>query len=156
MKCEEIKRKLSAFLDNELKEEDMRLIRDHLKECKMCAEELQAINSVWNFVEKAEGLEPSPYFWTRLSARIAQQEKEKTFRWNFLRRLISNPIPVAAAAALVLGLLLGNFVGRMLYPNGSYTNGTAEVLALNTFDDLPSGSLADAYYSILTENGGEQ
>lgn len=157
MKCEEIQKKLSALIDNELKEEEVSLIQEHLKECQGCAEELRAINTAWDFMETAEEMEPSPYFWARLSATIAQQDQEKILRWSFWRKLISNPIPVAVAAALILGLLLGNFVGRSLYPNGSYanSNGTAEALALNTFDDLPSGSLADAYYSILTE-GGEQ
>ena len=158
MKCEKTQKKLSSFIDNELKEEEIRFIREHLKKCQECAEELRVLSTAWDFMGAAEELEPSPYFWTRLSATIAQQEEEKALRWSFWRKLISNPIPVAAAAALILGLLLGNFVGRTLYPNGSYANNneTAEALALNTFDDLPSGSLADAYYSLLTENGGEQ
>jgi predicted anti-sigma-YlaC factor YlaD len=157
MKCEEIQRKLSAFLDNELKEEEARLIREHLKECTGCAEELRAVSSVWDFVETAEGIEPSPYFWTRLSAKIARQEKERSLRWGFWRKWIFNPIPVAAAAALILGLLLGHFVGRTLYPNGSLANAeaTAEALALTTFDDMPSGSLSEAYFSLLYE-GEEQ
>ncbi|UCE19849.1 MAG: anti-sigma factor [Gemmatimonadota bacterium] len=157
MKCEEIQRKLSAFIDKELKQKDAKLIREHLNKCTGCAEELRAISSAWDFVETAEGIEPSPYFWTKLSARIDEQTTQRAERWSFVKRLFPKPIPIFAAAALVLGVLLGNFVGRMLYPNGSYmnTNGTAEALALNTFDDLPSGSLGEAYYSLLTE-GGEQ
>jgi predicted anti-sigma-YlaC factor YlaD len=158
MKCEQIQKKLSAFIDDELNKGEVGLIREHLKTCRECAEELQALGSVWDFMETGEEVEPSPYFWTRLSAEIASREKERSLRWGFWRKLFSNPIPVAAAVALILGLLLGNIVGRMLYPNGSYLNSeaTADVLALNTFDDMPAGSLSDAYYSLLTENGGEQ
>ena len=70
-----------------------------------------------------------------------------------MKRLFPKPVPIFAAAALVLGLLLGNFVGQMLYPNEYYVsnNGTADALALNTFDDLPSGSLGEAYFSLLYE-----
>jgi len=157
MKCEEIRRKLSAFSDNELNQEESELVREHLKECTGCAEELQAMSSVWGFVETAEGIEPSPYFWTKLSARIVQQEREKARPWSFWKRLIPSPVPIAAAMALVLGLLVGTFVGRSLYPNGFHANeqDTAEALALTSFDDMPTGSLGDAYFSLLYE-GGDQ
>jgi anti-sigma factor RsiW len=155
MNCEQIQNTLSAFIDNELKDEEIRRIREHLKQCPGCAEELKSLSTAWDFMGAAEEMEPSPYFWTRLSAEIAQQEKERSLRWGFWKRLLANPIPVAAAFALILGLLLGNLVGRTLYPNGSYanSNGTAEPLALNTFDDLPTGSIADAYYTVLLEGG---
>ncbi len=157
MKCEETKRKLSAYQDNELSQEETERIRRHLSKCRACAEDLQAINLAWDFLQAGETIEPAPYFWTRLSARIAEQEKGRGFASKLWKKLIANPVPAFTAAALVLGLLLGNFVGRTLYPNGhaAAAEATAEALAINSFDDMPSGSLSEAYYSLLTE-GGEQ
>lgn len=159
MKCQDIQRELSAYLDNELKGEEADLIRGHLGRCLACAKELRGLSLVWNFVEKAEGAEPSPHFWATLSAKISHQQKEETaLRWGFWKRLIPTPVPVAAAAVLALGLMLGNFLGRTLYPNGSYSRNSEEIfetLVLNAFDDMPSGSLGDAYFSLLSE-GEEQ
>ena len=158
MTCKQVQKKLSAFIDNELNQERANLIHEHLKDCPKCAEELEAINSVWDFMETGEQVEPSPYFWTRLSAEITHREREDRLKQNFWRKLLSNPVPLAAAAALIVGLIFGNFVGKALYPTEVYANGNGpeEALALNTFDDLPSGSLGEAYYSLLSENGGEQ
>jgi predicted anti-sigma-YlaC factor YlaD len=155
MKCEEIQKKLSAYQDNELGQKETELVRRHLSECRACAEELRALNSAWDFLQTAEVTEPAPYLWTRLSARIAAQGEQRGFISKLWKKLIANPVPAFTAAALVLGLLFGNFVGRTLYPNGYHTNGetTAEALAINSFDDMPSGSLSEAYYSLLSEGG---
>jgi len=97
MKCEEIQKKLSALIDNELKEEEVSLIREHLKECQGCAEELRAINTAWDFMGTAEEMKPSPYFWTRLSATIAQQEQEKIDLQSYPRSRCSGPHSGSAA-----------------------------------------------------------
>ncbi len=102
-------------------------------------------------------MEPSPLFWTVLSNKIEKHEEKAALKWDLWKRLVPSPVPLAAAAVLVIGLFLGNTIGQIIYPNGSYSSSDEiyEALVLNTFDDLPSGSLGDAYASLLFE-GEEQ
>lgn len=155
MKCEELQKKLSAYQDRELSQEEAERVRQHLSKCRACAEELRAMSAAWDFLGTGEAVEAVPYFWTRLSARIDAEGERGSSLSKLWRRLGANPVPVFTAAAIVLGLLFGNFVGRALYPNGHYAaaEATAEALAINSFDDMPSGSLSEAYYSLLSEGG---
>ncbi|MGH7703121.1 MAG: anti-sigma factor family protein [Gemmatimonadales bacterium] len=40
-KCEEVFQRLDAYLDRELSEDEMRLVREHLEACARCASEHQ-------------------------------------------------------------------------------------------------------------------
>ena len=46
MKCSNIKRKLLAFLDKELKEEEALKVKEHLEQCGSCREEYQRLKNL--------------------------------------------------------------------------------------------------------------
>ena len=85
-------------------------VQEHLRSCAACAEELASFQQTMALLDEWQAPEPSPYFSSRLRARVRDEAAAAAAGWlAWLRR------PVAAAAAMVLvavgvGLLeMGNF-----------------------------------------------
>lgn len=136
MKCKRAKRRLSAFLDDELKEKEREGIKTHLKGCPSCARELEALSSSWDILLKLETVEPPAYLIQRTMAEIATG-KGKIAWWQeiFLR-----PAPVLAT--ILIGLLTGGFLGQSLYSNNSADDDEfASSICLDSFADFPQGSV---------------
>jgi len=79
-------------------------MREHLASCKACAAELASLQQTMNLLEEWQTPEPTPYFNTRLRARIREEALAPVERpWlAWFRRPV-----LAAAAALLLGLGIG-------------------------------------------------
>jgi len=106
IKCEQCLETLSAYLDGELPEAEMKKIDTHLKECSACSEELEllkAIVSVCN--DLTEELPES--FETSLHKRLekAKEDFQDTKRKALNLRLISQ-----IAAGFIIVITLGIFV----------------------------------------------
>lgn len=66
MDCSQIKRKLSAFKDNELDRATARFISEHLKDCPRCREYLQKFREIDELVYGLPLNDPSPDFSRRV------------------------------------------------------------------------------------------
>lgn len=146
MKCKKVRKKLSAFLDNELKEKERKKIREHLKICPLCAQELKELSLVWGVVKKLEGVEPSPYLWNSILKKISQPVfiKKKTFH------ILA---PVAATVILIGGILTGILIGRIFYSEKitlAQKKTIEEILPLNTFNDFPPDSIGGIYSTLVS------
>ncbi len=87
-------------------------MREHVQSCAACAEELVALQQTMALLEEWPSPEPSPYFNTRLRARMRDEVAAPAQSWfAWFRR----PIVAAAAAVLIAlgaGLLeIGHFRG---------------------------------------------
>jgi len=87
-------------------------MREHLHTCAACAEELAALQQTMTLLEEWQTPEPSPYFGTRLRARMRDEVAAPARSWlAWFRR----PMVAAAAAVLIAlgaGLLeIGHFRG---------------------------------------------
>jgi len=85
-------------------------MREHLRSCPACADELASLQRTMTLLEEWQAPEPSPYFNTRLRARMREQGATAATGWMaWLRR----PLVAAAAAVLIAlgaGLLeIGHF-----------------------------------------------
>lgn len=104
MDCNEVKRKLSEYIDGSLSAGDAEPIREHLEDCDGCSEAFRSMSRVISFMKGMDRAAAPPDFLSRLNARL---EDEKPF-FPFLRRLfyplhVKLPLELAAvAAALVL------------------------------------------------------
>ncbi len=141
-------KKLSAYVDGELSEEDAAAIGEHLTHCEACREELSRLEVVSEALESLEGAEADPYFAPRLK-RLAAEGRRRNWPGRVL-------VPAAAAAAAALSLVAGSFLGRALYAesNGasSPTNGElVEYLGVAPVEDFPDGSLGEAWGDVWTE-----
>lgn len=151
MKCSGIKRKLSAYLDGEMPEQEKITISEHLQQCKDCSVELAALSAVKEALNDIEGIEVPPYFMTRLRQNIREQVKPTSIRQK-VRRLVFTG---ATAFAVVASLFLGNQAGKILYSSINRTlepavAETSNGFGLGAFEEFPDGSLSDIYNELVT------
>lgn len=73
MKHESIHKDLIFYLDNELPEEKRTAIENHLEGCADCRSFLVFIKEEMQIIEKEKNPEASPYFFTRLYARLDER-----------------------------------------------------------------------------------
>ena len=149
MKCREVQKRLSAYLDCEIETNDRKWIDDHLQNCQQCQNHLRSIRNTWETIGILPDHKPVPYFYARLKTRMASQEKEEKLTW--VDRVL---IPASSIVALALGLLVGNIVGR----NGDFRYETpileeevVDALQLDSFDDFPNASLGDALFTLAIQ-----
>ena len=109
MKCEKLRQEfVEAVLGGP--ETVSAEMREHLQSCAACAEELAALQQTMTLLEEWQTPEPSPYFNTRLRARLRDDVAAPARNWlAWFRR----PMVAAAAAVLIAlgaGLLeIGHF-----------------------------------------------
>jgi anti-sigma factor RsiW len=79
--------------------------QEHLRGCPACAAELASFQETMSLLDEWQAPEPSPYFGTRLMARVREEASAPAHGWlAWLRR----PITVVAAAVIIatgVGLL---------------------------------------------------
>jgi len=88
-------------------------VQEHLRNCAACAEQLTSLRRTMALLDEWQAPEPSPYFSSRLRARVREEAAVQPAGWlAWLRR------PVVAVAAMVLVgigvslLEVGHFQGR--------------------------------------------
>jgi anti-sigma factor RsiW len=106
MTCEKIR---SEFMDAVLGGEAAVSagLREHLQGCQACSDELASFRRTMSLMDEWHAPEPSPYFSSRLRARVREQAASWNQGWlAWLRR----PAIATAAAGLIalgIGLLQG-------------------------------------------------
>ena len=150
MKCSEIRRKLSAYIDREVCDSDDGGIRDHLVGCRVCAREHAEMVSVSRSLSRVDGIEVPPFF----MARLRQHIQEAARPLSFLEKIRRATLATATALAVFVSLFIGHRVGRTLYYSIServsqQASGAEEVLDIGTFVEFPDGSLSDMYDQLV-------
>ncbi len=104
MNCQWIQQNLSAYIDNELPENQREMVESHLSTCSQCKTEFESISYAWDTLSSWE-TEPPPL---HLKDSILKAvKKEKTF--NFMRVLL----PVAAVLLIAVSIMI-------IYRTGDY------------------------------------
>ena len=106
MKCDQIRERMpdvaAGFV--ELTREE----NDHLAGCAICAEQLKGIRSTMSLLDEWQVPEPSPYFDTRLQARLREEMAKPQAGWlQWFRRPV-----MAAALTVIMGVGVGLFFAR--------------------------------------------
>jgi hypothetical protein len=87
-------------------------VRAHVAECDSCSRELKELQATMGLLDSWEAPEPSPYFLTRLDARLNEERQAAPAGWfeRLRSRFMYGPHLHArplAATALTVALLLG-------------------------------------------------
>jgi predicted anti-sigma-YlaC factor YlaD len=127
-------------------------VNDHLRSCADCAETLNEFRKTMALLDEWQAPEPSPYFDTRLQARLREEAAKQPVSWlAWLRRPV---IAVSMAVALVAGttLFIEHKGGTVAAP-GPVTPGTAvsDLQVLDVNHDVLSDSDPDSAASLLDD-----
>ncbi|PYX45367.1 MAG: hypothetical protein DMG79_19455 [Acidobacteria bacterium] len=80
----------------------------HLESCGTCVEELKALRATMAVLDEWQAPEPSPYFDTRLQARLREEMAKPQSGWlQWFRRPV-----LAAALTVLMGVGIGLFFAR--------------------------------------------
>ena len=90
-------------------------VRDHVAKCEGCSQELESLQATMGLMDAWEAPEPSPFFFTRLNARMREEREAQPAGWlNRMRarfaygpRMHGVHARPLAAMALTVMLLLG-------------------------------------------------
>jgi hypothetical protein len=87
-------------------------VRKHVEQCAPCRTELAELKATMALLDTWEGPEPSPYFFTRLNARMREERQAAPAGWfgRLRARLAYGPsmhVRPIAAMALTVVLLIG-------------------------------------------------
>jgi anti-sigma factor RsiW len=140
MKCENLR---EQFMEVVLSGPEAALpeVQEHLQTCAACAEELASFRRTMALLDEWPAPEPSPYFSSRLRARVREIAAQQPAGWlAWLRR------PLAAATAMVLVavgvslLEVGNFSrdGNTIANNGD--------AVLRNINNPASSAVSDLQY----------
>ncbi len=165
--CIEMQKLLSPYMDGQLEERDMALVRQHLEDCKECYEEYRQLLATRNLVKRGmTSQRPVPdisysvrrrLLKRRMEGEVASSEQRKKpgffpeiGRW--LRRAMAGT-PAIIHAALVISLAVFVIFGSQWFMTGS---GSPQMALMEDFMSLPQKDSSRAAPETATENTKEQ
>jgi hypothetical protein len=134
MKCQQVSKDLSLYLDGQLSENDRQTVTLHLARCSRCSSEREALELIRRSLNALPTLEPPAGLTTALrviaSRELARRSSRKTVPalyadWRDSLRLWMNnlmrpfALPVAGgliSALMIFALLVPNFFGKAVAP----------------------------------------
>jgi anti-sigma factor RsiW len=104
MKCEEVRGRLPDLAAGLMEPPDA--VREHLQACAPCATQFEEFRQTMALMDEWEAPEPSPYFDTRLQARLREEKTTEAARGRSWLAWLPRPA-LAMGAALVLAVGVG-------------------------------------------------
>jgi anti-sigma factor RsiW len=154
MRCDDVRKRLAEFMEEELEAGEQAAVHEHLATCDACASEFAAYERTMMFLEDDGYVEPEPFYWTRFEAGLRARLRDRSRRFVFIPRLgnlAPRLVPIVAAVVLFgVGLGFGlqpvlNVVGTLDSP-GAFVEGTSDdrgpVVSPRSKSLVESGGLA--------------
>jgi anti-sigma factor RsiW len=149
MKCSQIRKMISPFVDGELGPDENKVFTSHLAGCPTCRKELEETESVHSLFTSTERLEAPLGFATRVMACIEEREQVSSSFWGFFTHQPVFLRAVEVAFALVI-FMIGAISGNMLVVDRiSVRQSTVqESFSLDLFQAAPPGSVGGIFGSL--------
>lgn len=109
MNCKDVHNDLIFYLDHELNEVKMEAVQKHLEVCDDCRDFLDVLKMQMQFIGEEKKQMVSPFFYTRLSAKIERQD-ELLISFSGRKNWIQS---VVFACLLAIGILSGIYLGYL-------------------------------------------
>jgi hypothetical protein len=122
MRCDEIRNRLSEYLDGELPPGERRGVEQHLSGCEGCRKELSELEAALGHLASLSEVEPPPFYAQSVMRRVREEARPGP---GLLERLFF-PLRVklpAEALALALVAVVAIYVFRALGPDVAITPG---------------------------------
>jgi len=154
MNCAAIRNKLSALEDGEVAPALRFEIETHLAVCSDCRQAQSELHHLWQVMEAAIPPPPRPDFSQEIMGRLTVKKESRLINWGRAFGFMF-PTPTVMAVIVVLGLLIGGWVGRTAM-EGKATIATAQgqaavLEAMDVFTPVPKGSLAQSYILLVSD-----
>jgi len=152
MNCKRAKRMISLYIDGELKKDREKEMFAHLETCSDCKEEMKFMSEMLKNLSAEETIEPSPYFFSQIKAKIGEVSGTGWIPFPFHFNLA---FPGAGLLFLIIissfatGALLGNTYWTQVNSESSSIEETKTTFNLHTFEALPEGSLGNLHSELL-------
>jgi len=130
MKCEDFWKKYPDYIKKEKMDVEM---KEHLKNCNRCSEELYLLNFV--FEELKQQMQQQQDFWIQLRENIKKEVKipRKNFQWSFLNWNIGM---ITISILVILMIFKGIILDYNYYYNLSNLNLFYEEINTVNFEDI--------------------
>ena len=102
MKCEQAKILLADYFDKRLPNGDMAAVKEHLRQCADCREELQFLKKYMKEIESFPSLKPPDNFLDSIHERLNRPRRGGVIRKLFVPVRVKVPLEAAALIALAL------------------------------------------------------
>jgi hypothetical protein len=104
MKHEEIRHKLSEFIDGAVTPHEKADIEQHLKTCSECADALRELKKTIEHIHEIEEVESPAWMTQKIMARVREEQETKNSVWQRFFAPILQKFPVQAVAVLFLAV----------------------------------------------------
>jgi hypothetical protein len=101
MECAEVRSWVSRKIDGELSEPEIKDFDEHIGQCPACAREYGLLALPHQIAAKIPPIDPSPFFYKKLSFRI-ESEAQGMAGWQLFWRLERQMVPALAGITLAL------------------------------------------------------
>ena len=154
MRCHRIQKRLAAYQDGEVGGKDRERIAAHLEGCPDCRSAYTELEQTWQSLEKIPEIEVSAGFERRLFVRIdAVPEPRSRWRFPWVSWVDQwRPAPAMAAVLLLVGMVLGGYLGNALVSGLSSAPAQVQasragtgIVSFRVFSAAPPGTLGDGY-----------
>ena len=143
--CHDVLDRLSAYVDSELSDEQMKQIRLHLDGCPQCQVEYNELCNLWVALADPVSIPVPANLEERVMRVIDKRVLQNTQQSSRLRRLIT-----ASAVAAVLGLVVGGWMGvAILDKDRTREIGHSISATFDIFSPAPQGTFAEGYFAML-------
>jgi len=154
MKCSQIRKMISPYVDDELNPEEKRSFIAHVTDCPACKKELEEIEAVNTLFASAERFEAPAGFATRVMANLEERKQTQASGfWSFftLRPFFLRAVEVAFALVVIfIGVFSGNLLMTDRTSEQQVVQATVqESFSLDLFRATPSGSIGGAYMQLM-------
>jgi anti-sigma factor RsiW len=102
MDCSNARTWIFRRMDGNLPAEESAGLDAHIAVCASCARDLKLLLIPRRIAQALPVFKPSPFFYTRLRARIAESENQSVTIWQIILMLSRHMVPALAAITLAL------------------------------------------------------
>jgi anti-sigma factor RsiW len=154
MRCRSIQNRLAAYQDREIGSEERERIAAHLEGCPACRSAYAELEQAWQRLEEIPEIQASAGFERRLFERInAVPEPHSRWRFPWVSWIYrAYPAPAMAAVLLLVGTVLGGYLGNALVSGLSSapaqvhaSRAGTDIVSFRVFSAAPPGTLGDGY-----------
>lgn len=158
--CHRIRKKISAYQDNEVGAVQKAAIEAHFRTCEGCRRHFETLQQSYQLLKLLPDIEADERLSLKILDRVSLSQQSLWIRVkdNFLGILPAPAVMVALAfSGILLGMLAGNFwVKQQILSNRTsatlQSNPALTIASEKAFDAVPAGSFTEGYLQLAAYN----